>query len=197
MRNLNLNLPPASSSLADLGIISVDPEPVLEPSLPSDNSKKIVESSSQPNTENELKFPINDSLLVGSNGAGSSSAPSSASGSISYPIVDFSGMLPLPSKYSPSEYPPMPISMVPPPPPPVVQDKVLESVDEKSLMEERLLMELEMMGFKKVDLNKEVLRMNDYDLEKSVDDLCGVADWDPILEELQEMVGIKTQFQKP
>lgn len=191
MRNLNLNLPPASSSLADLGIISVDPEPVLEPSLLSDNSKKIVESSSQPNTENELKFPINDSLLVG-NGAGSSSAPSSASGSISYPIVDFSGMLPLPSEYSP-----MPNSMVPPPPPPVVQDKALESVDEKSLMEERLLMELEMMGFKKVDLNKEVLRMNDYDLEKSVDDLCGVSDWDPILEELQEMVGIKIQFQKP
>ena len=30
--------------------------------------------------------------------------------------------------------------------------------------------------------------MNEYDLEKSVDDLCGIAEWDPILEELQEMV---------
>ena len=44
------------------------------------------------------------------------------------------------------------------------------------------------MGFKQVDLNKEILRMNEFDLEKSVDDLCGVAEWDPILEELQEMV---------
>lgn len=29
--------------------------------------------------------------------------------------------------------------------------------------------------------------MNEYDLEQSVDDLCGVSEWDPILEELQEM----------
>ncbi|KAJ6882302.1 protein NBR1 [Populus alba x Populus x berolinensis] len=43
------------------------------------------------------------------------------------------------------------------------------------------------MGFKQVDLNKEILRRNEYDLEQSVDDLCGFAEWDPILEELQEM----------
>lgn len=181
MRNLNLNLPPASSSLADLGIITVDPEPVAEPNLPnSDNSKKTVESSLPPNSENELKFPINDSLLVG-NAAGSSSAPSSASGSIAYPIVDFSEMV------QPAPPPPMPTQVVPPPPPPAVQDNALESA-EKDLVEGRLLMELEMMGFKEIDLNKEVLRMNEYDLGKSVDDLCGVAEWDPILEELQEMV---------
>ncbi|KAJ0858771.1 putative Gnk2-like domain-containing protein [Helianthus annuus] len=43
-----------------------------------------------------------------------------------------------------------------------------------------LVKELEEMGFKQLDLNTEVLRMNDYDLEKSIDDLCGVLEWDPI-----------------
>lgn len=55
-------------------------------------------------------------------------------------------------------------------------------------VEETLLKELELMGFKHVDLNKEILRMNDFNLEQSVDDLCGVSEWDPILEELEEMV---------
>ncbi|GLT28062.1 hypothetical protein SLA2020_030190 [Shorea laevis] len=58
---------------------------------------------------------------------------------------------------------------------------------ESSVLEQTLLKELEAMGFKQVDLNKEVLRLNEYDLEKSIEDLCGVAEWDPILEELQEM----------
>ncbi|XP_015170055.1 protein NBR1 homolog [Solanum tuberosum] len=43
------------------------------------------------------------------------------------------------------------------------------------------------MVFKQVDLNKEILRKNEYHLEQSVDDLYGVAEWDPILEELKEM----------
>lgn len=55
------------------------------------------------------------------------------------------------------------------------------------VLEQSLLKELEEMGFNQVDLNKEVLRLNEYDLEKSVEDLCGVSEWDPILEELQEM----------
>jgi len=55
-------------------------------------------------------------------------------------------------------------------------------------VEEALLKELEAMGFKQVDLNKEVLRMTDYNLEQSIDELCGVLDWDPLLEELHEMV---------
>ncbi|KAK4370808.1 hypothetical protein RND71_010283 [Anisodus tanguticus] len=29
--------------------------------------------------------------------------------------------------------------------------------------------------------------MNKFDLEQSVDDLCGVSEWDPILDELEEM----------
>ncbi|XBH78675.1 hypothetical protein VPH35_104846 [Triticum aestivum] len=47
--------------------------------------------------------------------------------------------------------------------------------------------ELEEMGFKQVDLNKEILRQNKYNLEQSVDDLCGVNEWDPLLAELNEM----------
>lgn len=54
--------------------------------------------------------------------------------------------------------------------------------------EEKLLKELEEMGFKQVDLNKEILRQNNYNLEQSVDDLCGVNEWDPLLAELEEMV---------
>jgi len=62
-----------------------------------------------------------------------------------------------------------------------------EAVDFDSLMEEKLLQELEEMGFKQVDLNKEILRQNKYNLEQSVDDLCGVNEWDPLLAELNEM----------
>jgi next-to-BRCA1 protein 1 len=62
-----------------------------------------------------------------------------------------------------------------------------ETVDIDSLREEKLLQELEEMGFKQVDLNKEILRQNKYNLEQSVDDLCGVNEWDPLLAELNEM----------
>jgi next-to-BRCA1 protein 1 len=63
-----------------------------------------------------------------------------------------------------------------------------EAIDIDSLKEEKLLQELEEMGFKQVDLNKEILRQNKYNLEQSVDDLCGVNEWDPLLAELNEMV---------
>ena len=52
------------------------------------------------------------------------------------------------------------------------------------------------MGFRQVDLNKEILRQNKYNLEQSVDDLCGVSEWDPLLEELQEMGFEDTEINK-
>ncbi|CAG7884324.1 unnamed protein product [Brassica rapa] len=58
---------------------------------------------------------------------------------------------------------------------------------EKNDLETTMLKELEEMGFKEIDLNKEILRDNEYNLEQSVEALCGVSEWDPILEELQEM----------
>ncbi|KAI3464136.1 hypothetical protein Pfo_020799 [Paulownia fortunei] len=226
VRNLNLNLPPVSSCLTCPEIINVDPEPMVEDSHPeADNSKKMVEVV-QPNTEQELKFPINDSLLVG-NGA-SSYLPSSASPPVSYPIIDLSDVAPaLPS------VPPAMLNPLPPPAPfaylaPVasarqsavdlpgktqVEEKLppapsaylapvataqQSAVDlpGKTQIEEKLLKELEEMGFKQVDLNKEILRMNEYDLEQAVDDLCGVAEWDPILEELHEMGFDDTEMNK-
>ncbi|KAH6806685.1 hypothetical protein C2S51_031516 [Perilla frutescens var. frutescens] len=213
VRNLNLNLPPvSSSSMTSPEIINVNQEPVVEASRPYpkvDNSKKIVELG-LPNTENELKFPINDSLLV-HYGAGSSSGPSSASSSVPYPIIDLSDMGHMASSMpsiSPSILFPMPppppptvplaspaerVPMPPPPPPPpsatvaMAPEPAAAELPANYLIEDRLLRELEEMGFKQVDLNKEVLRMNEYDLEQAVDDLCGVAEWDPILEELREM----------
>ncbi|BAF09216.1 protein NBR1 homolog [Oryza sativa Japonica Group] len=65
-----------------------------------------------------------------------------------------------------------------------------------NLTEEKLLKELEEMGFRQVDLNKEILRQNKYNLEQSVDDLCGVSEWDPLLEELQEMGFEDTEINK-
>lgn len=208
VRNLNLNLPPASSSLAGLEIFNVDPEAVAESSRRKAGNPINTVESGLLDTENELKFPINDSLLVG-NGAGSSSAASSASSSAPYPIIDLTDMepplqsaspaIPIPNPPPPpppvssASSPAMPIPMPPPPPPPTAAHVAIapEPVElaEKHLMEDKLLRELEEMGFKQVDLNKEVLRMNEYDLEQAVDDLCGVAEWDPILEELEEMVG--------
>ncbi|KAJ0891133.1 hypothetical protein HanPSC8_Chr09g0350011 [Helianthus annuus] len=52
--------------------------------------------------------------------------------------------------------------------------------------EQALVKELEAMRFKNLDLNKEILRMNNYDL----DDLCGILEWDPILDELREMASL-------
>ncbi|KFK29014.1 hypothetical protein AALP_AA7G077700 [Arabis alpina] len=63
----------------------------------------------------------------------------------------------------------------------------LEEDVEKNDVELTMLKELEEMGFKEIDLNKEILRDNEYNLEQSLDALCGVGEWDPILEELQEM----------
>jgi next to BRCA1 gene 1 protein len=63
-----------------------------------------------------------------------------------------------------------------------------EPFDRDGETEEKLLRELAEMGFKEVDLNKEILRQNNYNLEQSVDDLCGVNEWDPLLAELEEMV---------
>jgi next-to-BRCA1 protein 1 len=60
-------------------------------------------------------------------------------------------------------------------------------------MEEKLLRELAVMGFGQADLNKEVLRQNEYDLQKSIDDLCGFHEWDPLLAELKELVRTTTE----
>lgn len=192
VRNLNLNLPPVSSSVTGPEIINVNQERMVEDnSSEGHNSKNTVESV-QTNTEQELKFPINDSLLVGNGTASASnSLPPSASAPISYPIIDLSDVAqPFPQSLPYVFYPLAPMT-------PSASETPIASAPQSTVDlpdEERLLKELEEMGFKQVDLNKEVLRTNEYDLEQAVDELCGVAEWDPILEELQEMVRKRTVY---
>lgn len=185
---MNLNLPPASNCLDSPDIVNVETEPKVKGSHPeAANSKNMVEFV-MPLTEQDLKFPINDSLLV-DHGA-SSSVPFSASSSAPYPIpiVDLSD--PDASHSLPCVVPPMPYPLPP-------HLKLKTSVAEKNQVEERLLRELEGMGFNYVDLNKEVLRMNEYNLEQAVDDLCSnVAEWDSMLEELEEMVSSPKRMDK-
>lgn len=157
---LNLNFPPASSGV-DGPELSNPTMELVEPVVAGNPIKE----------QEESKPSINDSLLtvVGDKSSVSPSAPGS---SISNPI-DLSEEAPAVTSATPPSVTEMQASS--------------QDVRRNSDVEATLLKELEEMGFKQVDLNKEILRMNEYDLEQAVDDLCGVADWDPILDELEEM----------
>lgn len=136
--------------------------PVPPPPVPAffSSAKNNFSSVTVPVAEHH-NFPTTDEFLVGNRAAVmSSSQCDSSSSSVVYPIVDMSAVAAASS----------------------------ESVDSCIELESFLLKELEWMGFKQVDLNKQVLRKNGYNVEKSLDDLYGVAEWDPILEELCEMV---------
>lgn len=56
---------------------------------------------------------------------------------------------------------------------------------------EMILGALESMGFKQRELNQELLKKNEYDVQRTVDDLVMAAEWDPMLEELEEMVRLE------
>lgn len=53
---------------------------------------------------------------------------------------------------------------------------------------ELMLGTLEAMGFNQRSLNLEVLKKNSYNMQRTLDDLVMAAEWDPMLEELEEMV---------
>ncbi|KZV25680.1 hypothetical protein F511_04741 [Dorcoceras hygrometricum] len=193
VQGLNLNLPPVNSVLNGPEIINMDLTPMVEDSRQEpDNSNKMVEivdpAFHMPplSSEQEMKFPITDSLLVG-NGASSFSLPVPTE---TYPIIDLSDIAP------PAFSTPKPAILYPPA---STAEKTVAYTEEllgKEEVENKLLRELEAMGFKQVDLNKEILRMNEYDLEQAVDDLCEVSEWDPILDELQEMGFHDTEMNK-
>lgn len=173
-QGLNLNLPPASTGSSGSDIINVNSEPQnVLPEPKSSSTIDLVDSVAEvnQNKEQEAKFPINDSLLVGF--GDKSSSPAASGSPISYPIIDLTEKAQVDSSMPPSTA--------------VAMQAPLQDVRGNNEVEMSLLQELEEMGFKQVDLNKEILRKNEYDLEQSVDDLCGVAEWDPILEELEEM----------
>uniref|UniRef100_A0A0E0BWQ2 ZZ-type domain-containing protein n=2 Tax=Oryza meridionalis TaxID=40149 RepID=A0A0E0BWQ2_9ORYZ len=61
------------------------------------------------------------------------------------------------------------------------------SSDHISAVEDNMLRELGQMGFGQVDLNKEIIRRNEYNLEQSIDELCGILEWDALHDELHEL----------
>ncbi|XP_058193808.1 protein JOKA2-like isoform X2 [Rhododendron vialii] len=176
LSDLNLNLPP-NSSTPETEMVNLNAEPmVVEDTLHEPNNSNLAPAllepmvEAQPNDQ-EQNFPINDTLLVG--GGFSAPLPPEVPTLVSYPVVDSSEVAPVVPSYLPSTSSGLPSSS--------------QGASEITGVEQTLLRELEEMGFKQVDLNKEILRMNEYNLEQSVDELCGVAEWDPILEELREM----------
>ncbi|KAK3037522.1 hypothetical protein RJ639_030330 [Escallonia herrerae] len=195
MHGLNLNLPPANVNV-DVASMADAPEP--------DNLNRATELvepivGGQVNKDQELNFPINDTLLVG--GGVSCPVLPEASAAVSYPIIDLSEVaqkvpflvqspttgVPFPAR--PSTTVVQASAGVPSPIGSLAKgaQTSAQKASRNSDVEQNLLRELEAMGFKQVDLNKEILRRNEYDLGQSVDDLCDVAEWDPILEELKEM----------
>ncbi|KAK8576460.1 hypothetical protein V6N13_032382 [Hibiscus sabdariffa] len=205
LQGLNLNLPPESSvqletELLDMNVDLVtepcnsNAAPVLVSPIVAEQSTKeqLVNISDAPNpvpTSSVVSYPIIDQGAVvvpvsrpptlslselyptSDKGVSAPAVPQTSSSSVSYPKIDFfEEALARPYQV------PSAISVQTP-----TQEK------SENTLEQTLLKELEDMGFKQSDLNKDILRRNEYDLEKSVDDLCGVSEWDPILEELQEM----------
>ncbi|VAI58002.1 unnamed protein product [Triticum turgidum subsp. durum] len=114
---------------------------------------------------------------------------SSENAAVFVPSVDVlaAEVIPRPAATTPADVPTSSLTSIPVDLPVAATTPVDAPLDIDSLTEEKLLQELEEMGFKQVDLNKEILRQNKYNLEQSVDDLCGVNEWDPLLAELNEM----------
>lgn len=172
--DLNLNLPPESSGRSGSVIIDVNVEP-LDSSFPETNFASMNEGLVKPVGEDvpnglmEQPAQVDGSLLDASNDEPPQPAPAPvASPSASYPLIDLQSTSSMTDGSSPVA-------------------ATAAAASGGNPVEQTLLKELEEMGFKQIDLNKEILRLNEYDLEQSVDDLCGFAEWDPLLSELQEM----------
>lgn len=204
---INLNLPPESNSANTTNLIDVNIEPV--DSTLSAHAKRTKEFHfSSTDVSEPKKSP--PAMLV------TTSAPAKPTGDVPMSSTSAAAFVPsvnvtmpqLVTTLAPSPAMPVlpttiPISApvsapaiapvsasgaVPVPVPPPVNAVVPELSDMDVHNEEKLLRELEEMGFRQIDLNKEILRQNNYNLEQSVDDLCGVNEWDPLLAELEEMV---------
>ncbi|RZC93348.1 hypothetical protein C5167_026106 [Papaver somniferum] len=164
----DLNAPPFSNAKPKTQVIDMNTVPVDVEEPQNVNSDKNAESVKPMVDEVMSEKELDVDRPVDVDGSGSSNSvvvsPEVAPALPSYPVIDS--------------------SVVPPPLPPA---GTVEGNDINNNVEESLLKELADMGFKEIDLNKEILRLNEYNLEQSLDDLCGVSEWDPILEELQEM----------
>ncbi|KAH9621004.1 hypothetical protein KSS87_005391 [Heliosperma pusillum] len=168
---LNLNLPPDSNEAIFPEVVDVKTEPEFIVEVGESSANRPIPEQNNIETLS-LNFPTNGDLLIDGDVV-YPSAPT-ADGPVSPPVG------PLSFSYPEVDFQSYNVNDASAPSPSV-------TLDEENKAEEKLLKELSQMGFKQVDLNKEVLRMNEYDLDRSVDDLCDVSEWDPILEELKEM----------
>ncbi|KAL4363623.1 hypothetical protein GQ457_04G035810 [Hibiscus cannabinus] len=170
-QGLNLNLPPENTSQTDSELCNsnADTAPVKPLINEQSTLEQILDNTDAPT-------PILSHAI---------------SSSVAYPFIPKGFPVPTsPKTPSPSPYPIIDVSAAATAGAIASQEPpLLKPSEEKSkiAVEQTLLKELEDMGFKQVNLNKEILRMNEYNLEKSIDDLCGASEWDPMLEELQEM----------
>ncbi|KAK1359658.1 Agamous MADS-box protein [Heracleum sosnowskyi] len=167
MHSFNLNMIPFSGAFMDPQKEDVSVPQLVDSIISKTDNVEMPAGLVEPvtaapsNPDQELNFPINDTLLVG--GTSSNPVPLTASS-----LVGTSTLSEVAA--------------------PIATSPVQTFSTDVDTNELTLLKELEEMGFKQVDLNKEILRRNAYDLEQSVDDLCDVQkEWDTILVELQEM----------
>ncbi|XP_076929994.1 protein JOKA2-like isoform X2 [Bidens hawaiensis] len=205
--SINLNLPP---TVGDYEVVNQDP---LMDNILSGNSTIDVTGPGNMFADpipydDDTTFPINDSLIIdngGLNTVSTSSAPPVTDSSLGFIPTEVGaalGSLPVgPTGLYPTtvgldtkvDFSVMPSAIASgAPSSPATAAAVKPSGSGKQVVsaeqEHALVKELEEMGFKQLDLNSKILRMNNYDLEKSVDELCGVSEWDPMLDELQEMM---------
>ena len=176
---LNLNASPEENFAREFSGINVNHVPA-QPCSPSVNPGILNGADVEPEASSGSNIPMKDDLFVGEVEpvVPNTLTPSSSSSSSSFNIIEF------PNKPTTVEALGGGSSSAKNIPVPLQEDI------EKNDVEITMLKELEEMGFKEIDLNKEILRDNEYNLEQSVDALCGVSEWDPILEELQEMVSV-------
>jgi next-to-BRCA1 protein 1 len=185
---INLNLPQESNISDTTNLIDVNVEPVDQ--VLGEHAKSTEVELLQPLIYNEATEPkISASASAAAPPYPSVDVPSSSAGAATFaPSVHVLApeLIPM-AVTTPADVPTSSLPTVLVAATTAVDAVPAEAVDIDSLREEKLLQELEEMGFKQVDLNKEILRQNKYNLEQSVDDLCGVNEWDPLLAELNEM----------
>ncbi|KAF8117769.1 hypothetical protein N665_0008s0114 [Sinapis alba] len=171
---LNLNAYPDENFAREFSGINVNHVPA-QPSSPNVNPGTVKGADIEPEASSGSNNPIKEDLVVGEVEPAVPNTLTPSSSSSSFNIIEFPNMPTtveaLGGGSSSTKNIPVPL-----------QEDI-----EKNDVEITMLKELEEMGFKEIDLNKEILRDNEYNLEQSVDALCGVSEWDPILEELQEM----------
>lgn len=204
-QGLNLNIPLGLGSSGGPQVIDINVQPAEDDAFHQPKNPNALPEHVNQMVDKELRqelgneFSRNIAAFVGSatpfvGSTASAPAVPEASSSVSYPIIDFSGAAPATSA-APStvSYPIIDLSGTTPAVPSNKQASTADplssslGMDGNDSVEEALLKELEEMGFKQIDLNKEVLRMNEYNLEQSIDELCGVSEWDPLLQELHNM----------